>query len=279
MESSLNVHHINATIDSLKGNHGLGRYVFLTGSDNRAREISEHFSQVVVLPHPRQHNLYLGTLSSAVGNIDVASISTGMGGPSADIIINELIIMGARRFLRVGTAGSLQPDSIKVGDSVIATGAVRDDKASWDYIYKEYPAIASLEYLIASGRAASATGVNTHFGIVHSKSSLYARELHLSLIPENDNYMDSMHKAGVLATEMECAQLFVLASLMSARLLRDKADNHPVLGGCILAIIGDRTSFSSEKEVVDSAIAATILLSLETTRELFLIDTKRKSVF
>jgi uridine phosphorylase len=276
---SLKVHHINATIDSLKGNQGLGRYIFLTGSDHRAWEISEHFTRVDVLNHPRQHNLYLGTLPSSNGNIDVASISTGMGGPSADIIINELINLGARRFLRVGTAGSLQPDTVCAGDAVIATGAVRDDKASWDYIYKEYPALASLEYLIASSRAKNASNITTHFGIVHSKSSLYAREMHLSLLPENDQYMTSMHQAGVIASEMECAQLFILSSLMSARLLKESSLNHSILCGCILAIIGDRSSFSLAKRRLDATIKKTISLAIETTRELFLIDTKKKSVF
>jgi len=261
-------HHINARAEDLAGNAGCGRYIFLTGSDERAREISEHFNDVSLLRHPRQHNLYLGTLTLENNKIDVASIATGMGGPSADIIINELIMCGAKRFLRVGTAGSLQPNTIKVGDVVIATGAVRDDKASWDYIYKEYPAIPSINYVIAAGRAAQMQGnLKTHFGIVHSKSSLFAREYQFSFLPENKDYMKCLYRAGVLASEMECAQLFILSSLMNAQ------------SGSILAIVGDKTSFSNRKKLVITAINSAILLAIETTKQIALIDKNIKSVF
>lgn len=271
--------HINASINDLSGNQGLGRYIFLTGSDNRARQISEQFNTVTVLNHPRQHNLYLGTIPGHDQTIDVAAISTGMGGPSADIIINELLMLGAKRMLRIGTAGSLQPEHVRVGDVVIATAAVRDDKASWDYIYREYPALASMEYLIATGRALSASQntINAHFGIIHSKSSLYAREFHLSLMPENDEYMSVMQKAGVLASEMECAQLFVLSSLMNAQACVTK--DRTILCGCLLTVIGDVTAFSMEKDVTNKAIDNTISLSLEATRQLALIDQQKQPLF
>lgn len=81
--------------------------------------------------------------------IDVAVISTGMGCASADIIINELYLLGDKRFIRIGTAGSLQPTKIKVGDIVIPTAAVRDEDTSTNYIYREYPAIASLNIVNA----------------------------------------------------------------------------------------------------------------------------------
>ena len=273
--------HINANKDSLAGNQGLGRYIFLTGSDSRAQQISERFNQTHVLKHPRQHNLYLGTIPGDEEPIDVAAISTGMGGSSADIIINELIMLGAQRFLRVGTAGSLQPERIVVGDVVIATGAVRDDKASWDYIYKEYPALASMEYLIAIRRAIAANSptLKSHFGIVHSKSSLYAREFHLSLMPENDQYMAVMQKAGVLASEMECAQLFTLSSIMSTNPERISEKSRDILCACILTIVGDRTSFSLEQERINAAISATISLSIETTQQLVQIDKNIKPAF
>ncbi|STX29876.1 Uridine phosphorylase [Legionella beliardensis] len=276
MSMSFEPRHINATLSDLEGNNGLGRYLFLTGSDERARQFSERFNHVTVRTHPRQHNLYLGTLTNSHGNIDVGAISTGIGGPSADIIINELINLGARRLLRVGTAGSLQPEEVKVGDLVIATSAVRDDKASWDYIYPEYPAVASLEYLIAAGRATkNIQQSKVHFGIVHSKSSLYAREFNYSLRNDNEHYMNSLRLAGVIASEMECAQLFILTSMNT------KLKNHsaPVLSGCILAIVGDITAFSDEHVRVTETINAAIELSILTTKELFLIDQQIKPLF
>ncbi|WP_131783123.1 uridine phosphorylase [Legionella gresilensis] len=270
--------HINATPDDLKGNNGLGRYIFLTGSDERAKHFSERFSQTTVRPHPRQHNLYLGTLLSQHGPIDVGAVSSGMGGPSADIIISELINLGTCRFLRVGTAGSLQPEQIKTGHLVVATGAVRDDKASWDYIYPEYPALSSLEYLIAAGRASKLIETTPiHFGVVHSKSSLYAREFHLSIRSDNEDYMSSLHQAGVLASEMECAQLFILTTLKNAKL--NSAQSPDILSGCILAIVGDKTAFSDQEELVTKTISASIDLSIKTIEELFLIDQKLKPLF
>lgn len=265
--------HINASIPDLEGNKGLGRYIFLTGSADRAQQIGERFLNRKVLKHPRQHHLYLGAIDTAEGQIDVGVISTGMGGSSADIIINELISLGARRLLRVGTAGSLQPDQIKVGDIVIATGAVRDDKASWDYIYPEYPALASLEYLIAAKRASIATHTHPYFGIIHSKSSLYAREFNCSMMPDNENYMNSLRASGVLASEMECAQLFILTSLMRAKLSKD------ILSGCILAIVGDTSAFSEDQALIDTTIHQVIDLSFQTTKELFYIDQKLKALF
>lgn len=259
--------HLNASNKDISG-----RYLFLTGSDERARQISQHFDKVQINQHPRQHHLYLGTLNSPLGTIKVGAISTGMGGPSADIIINELIMLGATRLLRIGTAASLQPQ-VRVGDLVIANAAVRDDKASWDYIHREYPAIASISYLIAIGRAlAKNSSITSHFGIVHSKSSLYAREFNLSVMPENQEYMASMTAAGVLATEMECAQLFTLASLFSTR--------SPLLCGAILTIVGDKTSaFSPDRQKINHSIDAAIALSLQATQELFRIDTQPETLF
>jgi len=264
MKLMIQAQHINATPDDMLGNGASGRYWFLTGSDDRARRISERFTQVRVKLHPRQHNIYLGTLTGVDGQaIDVGSVSVGMGGSSADIIINELILLGAKRLLRVGTAASLQAPRVKLGDLVIASAAVRDDKASWDYIYKEYPAIASFDYIQAIQQSVK-PGVNAHVGIVHSKSSLFAREFDLSLIDGDHQYMRSMTGSGVLATEMECAQLFILASLASAR-----DPEKPVLAGAILAIIGDnKTPFSNDKKLIEQTVNTAIELSLETTRKL-----------
>ncbi|MGQ3891371.1 phosphorylase family protein [Legionella sp. CNM-4043-24] len=264
MNSTSQAHHINALPEDMQGNGSIGRYWFLTGSDERARLISERFQQVRVNKHPRQHNIYLGTLPGPDGElIDVASVSLGMGGPSADIIINELLLLGARRLLRVGTAASLQAPRIKTGDLVIASAAVRDDKASWDYIYREYPAVASLDYLGAIQQSLQEKK-SAHIGIVHSKSSLFAREFDYSLVDEHHQYMRSMTAAGVLATEMECAQLFILASLASAR-----NPEKGVSAGAVLAIIGDNlTPFSEDKSLIENTINNAIELSLASTLRL-----------
>ena len=202
--------------------------------------------------------------------IDVASIATGMGGPSADIIINELAMLGAKRLLRVGTAGSLHPEHVKIGDLVVATGAVRDDKASWDYIYPEYPAMASLPYVQASSSAAKGLFLDraVHFGVVHSKSSLFAREYQYSLLPDSMAYMDTLRKAGVLATEMECAQFFTLAPILSARYGSLFSSKQQLLSGAILAIIGDESGFAKDKSIISRANECAIQLAMDTVLRL-----------
>jgi uridine phosphorylase len=268
-ENMFTPQHINATRKDLEGNHGIGRYVFITGSDQRAKQISQHFQHVEVRSHNRQHNLYLGTLDTSHGTIDVVSVSSGMGGSSADIIINELFLLGAKRILRIGTAGSLQPGHVHVGDLILVSAAVRDDKASWDYIYPEYPAISSMEYLVAAMRATHEITMSgtLHRGIVHSKSSFYAREMGFSFLDANKQYMRDLKRAGVVASEMECAQLFILTSLVNAH-----SKKHHVLAGAILAVVGDVAPFSDDVKAIDQGIDAAIQLGLETTRQMSLID-------
>ena len=122
--------HMTASEKDFEGNNGIGRYVLLPGSDGRAEKIAQNFSDVTVTRHSRRHNVYKGTLEHLGKSIDVAAVSSGMGTPSLDIIVNELGQLGVKRFLRVGTAGLLQPDYMNAGDFVIGTGAVRDDGAT-----------------------------------------------------------------------------------------------------------------------------------------------------
>jgi len=274
-------HHMNVTAADLAGNGKIGRYIFLTGSDHRAQVISTHFSNVKTKSHPRQHNFYSGTLSTKHGDIDVASISSGMGGPSADIIITELILLGAKRILRIGTAGSLQVQQVRIGDIVIANAAIRDDKATWDYIYPEFPAVASLEYVISALRAADELHKNpqVHCGIVESKSTLYGREMGYSFLPENKNYNISIGKAGVLATEMECAQLFILAQIHNGR---QKALASPraqaIQVGAILSIISDNHPFTAKDSVVAAAVESSVELGLETVRQVSYLDKLKRTL-
>lgn len=270
--------HLTATKEDFIGNGEVGRYVILTGSDQRAMDISLILSDVTVKSHPRQHNLYLGNLPTSTGSIQVATISTGMGCPSLDIIFNELIMLGAKRFLRIGTAGSLQPNIVKTGDVVIATAAVRDECTSKNYICEGFPAIASLEYVIAAQRAASNLNMPCHSGIVHTKSSLYAREFKFSFLQENIDYMQNMHLSGVLASEMETSHLFILASLYNYKLKNLNITKQDIFAGSVLGIVGDNTPFSNEVMKIQIAIDKAISLGIEAIKEIYLIDSKRKSI-
>jgi uridine phosphorylase len=256
---------MNIEARDVAGNDGLGRYIFLPGSDGRAREIADHFDGLEIREHPRQHNFYKGSLAADGYSIDVAAVATGMGTPSVDIIVNELYRLGARRFLRVGTAGSLQPAYLSIGAVVIATAAVRDETTSSCYLPREVPALASLNMAQAARRACSAEGIEEYYsGVVHSKASLYARELGAGpLQRENRRFMEQLAACGVLASEMECSILFALAAVFSQEQrsagtgqvapspekLPSAAAGPGVEAGAILSIIGDETAFGSGAEI------------------------------
>jgi uridine phosphorylase len=264
-------HHITATAQDLAGNGGGGRIVFLPGSDGRARAIAEYFDDLVVRPSPRSHNVYLGTLSHGDKRVDVASVCSGMGTPSLDIIVQELFRLGARVFLRVGTAGSLQAPRVKVGDLVVGTGAVRDEGASRNYVPPEYPAIASPELVRAAQVAGARIGLADRmaYGLVHSKDSLFAREFGAGpMADESKRYMAILKAAGVVASEMESSHLFVLAALFSHELtVAAEPGPHRVLAGSILGIIGDHGPFAPP-ERVKATVEDSVQLALETVREI-----------
>lgn len=217
MSTFLNTpHHMNATPQDLEGNAGIGRYILLPGSDGRAKLIASHFENMTVKTHARGHHLYLGTLNDQGKTIKVAAIASGMGCPSMEIILHELFALGAKRFLRVGTAGSLQQDRIRIGDLINTQASVRDESTTSDYAPLSVPAIASIEMIDAIHRAALKLGLKErlHTGVVHCKGSFYAREF--SAGPNkaaNNTYMQLLIDNGVLATEMETAALFIQTQL------------------------------------------------------------------
>lgn len=264
-------HHMNATPEDLAGNGGVGRYLFLPGSDGRARQIAERFEDAQVMAHPRGHNLYTGRLRMGDRTVDVGTIATGMGCPSLDIIVNELFQLGAKRFLRVGTAGSLQPLRIRVGSLVVATASVRDEHTSRTYVPVEVPSVASMEFVWAAQKAAGTLGLGdrVHFGTVHCKDSLYAREFGEGpMAAHNREYMELLINAGTLASEMESSQLFILSSLFNHR-LRALGDGpaHRVVAGAVLGVVGDDSPFASP-EAAAAAVESSIDLAFETVLQL-----------
>ncbi len=256
-------HHVAVTADDLAGNGEIGRYIFMPGSDGRAKEIASHFYKMKAKPHPRGHHVYLGTLQADGQTIDVATVSTGMGCSSMEIILHELYHLGAKRFLRIGTAGTLQPDLVKVGDIINVQASVRDEGTTRHYTPIEVPAVASLEYvsscLLAAEHLRLLNSIRT--GIVHCKDSLYARELASgprSL--ENQAYLNLLTKSGILASEMETATLFIQAQLYNYQLLqKGEGPAFRVLAGAILGVIGN---FEQSPEA-DVAIQHSIEIALE----------------
>lgn len=272
MASKNGLSHMNATPADLAGNNGVGRYIILPGSDGRAKEIAEQFDNVTVKQHPRGHHLYLGRLQDGDHLIDVATISSGMGCPSMEIILHELFHLGAKRFLRVGTAGSLQPKKVMLCDIVNVQATVRDESTTMDYVPHEYPAISSLEMLNSVIHAATVLHLSSrlHTGIVHCKSSLYAREFGAGPNAEmNHAYIDLLTRSGVLASEMETAALLIQSQLYNYQLSRlGNGPAHQVIAGALLGVVSvPPESFPSVSEQ-QTLITNLIQLALQTIKDL-----------
>ncbi|MDX1900580.1 MAG: nucleoside phosphorylase [Gammaproteobacteria bacterium] len=266
--------HLNITADDMAGNHGRGRYVLLPGSDGRAEQIASHFQNVTVRRHARGHHCYLGQLDSS---IDVMTVSSGMGCPSMEIILHELFTLGARRFLRVGTAGALQ-SFIQLGDLVNATASVRDEKTTYDYVPEGFPAIASPEMHAFISQAAEKINLQKklHHGIVHCKASFYAREFGKGPYGErNEYYMALLAQSGVLATEMETSTLFVQSGLYAHQCRQVQQYLPAVMCAAILGIVAvpPHEFMRSEQQII--VVNDMIQLALETLRQL----AKRDFVF
>ena len=194
----------------------VGRYVLLPGDPFRTDYIASFLDDARLVAHNREHKTWTGTLSG----VPVSVTSTGMGGPSAAIAIEELIHCGADTFIRIGTAGRLCPESQDPAiQGIIATGAVRSEGLTGEYVPYEYPAIADRHVVAALADAASEFGYNFKEGIVHCKDSFYG-QIDPDGLPNGDMLKYKWRvweRARVMATEMETATLLVLASIRGCR--------------------------------------------------------------
>src|SRR2546429_4612801 len=145
------------------GKGDVGEYVLVPGDPGRVPAIAKYLDGAREVAFSREYRTFTGT----VDGVPVSAMSTGMGGPSVAIGVEELAELGVHTFLRVGTCGAAQPE-IKMGDLVIAIGAVRSEGTPDGYVPKEYPAIASLDVVNALVEAASAAKVPYHVGGVRS---------------------------------------------------------------------------------------------------------------
>ena len=195
--------------------HGdVGKYVILPGDPGRCEAIARHFDNPVHIGMNREYNIWTGTLLGE----KVSVCSTGIGGPSAAIAMEELVKIGADTFLRTGTCGGIHLD-VKPGDIVVATGAVRYEHTSLEYAPIEYPAVADFELTAALKQASEALGFDTHTGIVQCKDSFYGQHSPESspVYYELQHKWESWKRLGVKASEMESAALFVVANALHVR--------------------------------------------------------------
>ena len=191
----------------------VGKYVILPGDPGRVEKIAKYLDNAEFIASNREYTTYTGTLLGE----KVSVVSTGIGGPSAAIAVEELIRCGAHTFIRVGTSGGID---IKVvgGDLVIASGAIRGDGTSREYIPEEYPAVADFEVLSALKKAAdnlssNELGNGCHVGVVQSKDSFYG-EIEPEKMPIAEhlvNRWEAYVRCGCLTSEMEAATIFSVA--------------------------------------------------------------------
>jgi len=192
----------------------VGRYVILPGDPKRCAVIAQYLDDAVFIADNREFVTYTGFLDGE----KVSVTSTGIGGPSASIAMEELVQCGADTFIRMGTCGGIALD-VKGGDVVIATGAIRNEGTSREYAPIEFPAVANTDVVNALVKASRDLGKIYHVGIVQCKDSFYGQ--HSPQIKpvsyELLNKWEAWKRLGTLASEMESAALFVVASYLGVR--------------------------------------------------------------
>jgi uridine phosphorylase len=222
----------------------VGENVFLCGDPARVPRIAKGWSHTREVLNLREYRIAVGERDG----VRLAAASTGIGAPSTAILVEELAKIGAKRMIRVGNSGGLQP-ALALGDLVITTGAVRDDGTSRSYVLPEYPALASWEVVSALVTAARAHGVRHSVGVTWSLDAFYARNAvvgpHGAIEsmsfggyrpPELEARIVAMRDARVQNCEMESGVLLTLASLFGLQ------------AGCI-CVVSDRSPWPGPAEL------------------------------
>ena len=192
---------------------------FLPGAPERALEIAKKFSSCEKVAEQREFVTYKGEIEGK----NVCVTSTGIGCPSAAIVVEELANCGVHTFIRVGTTGAIQED-IELGDVIIAEATVRDDGTTKEYTGEEYPAIANSDVVKALLKSAEEVkeerGMNFHVGIVRTNDAFYGA-------PDFRGIVERYQRLGVLSFEMECSAVFTVARLRGLK------------AGAVLGVVGN----------------------------------------
>lgn len=206
----------------------VARSVLLPGDPARAHRIGEQLEDPRVIAENREYVVITGKTNG----VAVSVCSTGIGGSSAAIALEELSNVGAEVFIRVGSAGGRRAD-IPIGSLVVVTAAYRGDGVSDEYLPLGFPAVADMDVNNALIRAAEELGYSAFRGIGATRSAFYAR---------NPELNEQLRRAGVVAAEMEAATLFIVGALRRAKV------------GCVVAtdsnIYLDEQPTLAEKEAL-----------------------------
>ena len=192
----------------------VGRYCLLPGDPGRCEKIARYFDNPAHVTTNREYVTYTGTLLGE----KVSVTSTGIGGPSAAIAMEELANLGADTFVRVGTCGGIKLE-VTSGDIVVATGAVRMEGTSREYAPIEWPAVPDFTVTSALVEACKDLGYPWHAGVVQCKDSFYGQHspARMPVSYELEQKWEAWKRLGVLASEMESAALFAVAASRRVR--------------------------------------------------------------
>lgn len=202
------MHHIDCRAGDV------GRYVLLPGDPARVPMIAGLLDDPQHVATKREYTTYTGMLLGQ----KVSVTSTGMGCASAAIAVEELTMIGADTFIRVGTSGPMQ-SYLQSGDLIVTWGAIRDEGTSRQYIPIEYPAVADLEVTLALRKAARRRGLRHHVGVTQSKDSFYGQHEpeRMPVSRKLQDRWDAWVQAGALCSEMEASVLFVVSRILGVR--------------------------------------------------------------
>lgn len=230
------------------------KFALLPGDPARLDRIAPFLENVEELAYNREYRSLAGTYKG----VRVLAVSTGIGGASAAIAVEELKNIGVTHMIRIGSCGALQP-KVKLGDILLVSGCVRDDGASKTYIAPEFPAVPDTEMLLACAEAAKAIGAPYHTGIARSHDSFYTdREAEFNAY---------WQKAGVLGSDMETAALFTVGALRGVKTasilnnvvaFEDKEDTAAAIGDYV---DGDDLAMRGEENEIRVALEAFYALS------------------
>lgn len=247
------VFHLNLTKEMIDG----AALAILPGDPARVEAIASHLEDPKFLSSKREFTVWLGYLDGK----PVVVCSTGIGGPSTSIAVEELAQLGVRTFLRVGTTGAIQP-GIKVADLIVTQAAVRLDGASGHFAPMEYPAASNFECTQALVAAAAKSGVNYHVGVTASSDTFYPGQERYDtvsgrVISRFRGSADEWKSLGVLNYEMESATLFTMCATNGWR------------AGCIAGVLVNRADQETPNEAtIGQAESNAIKAVVEASRNL-----------
>ena len=236
----------------------VGRYVVLVGDPGRCESVAALLDNPVHIGMNREYNVYTGYLEGE----KVTVCSTGIGGPSTAIAVEELHHLGADTFIRSGTCGGIDID-VQATDIVVATGAIRFEHTTMEYAPIEYPAVSDLDVACALREASLELGNRTHTGVVQCKDSFYGQHS-----PEKSpvsyellNKWESWKRLGVKASEMESAALFVIADALKSR-----------AGACFHVVWNQEREKAGLDQPMSEDTSMSVKVAIEAMRKIIIKD-------